>query len=286
MDSSSISRELIDDAIDHCNGEMDQAINYVQIFHPDVDRKPIKKLIKHVLDGTNENAIDERDMEGAYALNDDEAAIELLLAQYPHIKEKNIRKTWKKFCKNTSTKIREPKRITEDDVLEAIELYNFAFGPDLRRNVISYLSQQFETLTEAQIASQVYSYDFEGTAGAPEGNPHELVATPPPRGSTYRPSDFSPSSMGASSLPAMEYLKEKRAKYFPDYHSPPQPTSATLRTSFSPRFSPVGSPQRATRSPLLRTLSPNYATPTHTRSTKPTRSPRSPSEAKRRRLSF
>lgn len=148
------------------------------------------------------------------------------------------RHTPSSHSKRTLSKDKEtsPKksRISEDDVNEGLEFYGFDFGPHLAENLVNYFHNKYPHLSRENIRKQLKPYDFLGSDVTKPTTPQRTPLTPQRRGELYEPKDFSPSIFGACSQDQIEWLRKKRAKYLPDYVSPPRriPLSPS---SLSPR---------------------------------------------------
>lgn len=220
---------------------------------------------------------DVEDVLGSLEMNDMvDYLYEIVLKDHPNATreeiEEELRTVYGLGCPTTSTnrrrtgsrkenkegnKLRKKTTISYEDVMEGVEFFGFVFEPSLRENLINHFHYKYPHLSRENIRKQLESYElgdstastshrtprksFQGTPrrssqGTPQWPPHR---TPPPKGSAYEPSDFSPSIYGACSKEMVDWLREKRAKHLPHYVTPSRAprTIRQRRLSFTKRTS-------------------------------------------------
>lgn len=220
------------------------SIDYLGVLYPNLTRKEIKKQFKRAVKNQKRKSSSKK----RKIL--DKLSKEAMDFQVESIEDE----TSPKRKKRKSSK-RSKKTITDEDIDEALEFYGFSFGPDLKDKIVKYMMAKYPSVPLNKIVEELSGYDFDNKIGSPErphGTPEFRLTTPPRRGSSYEPSDFSPSSYGAASSGAIDFLRKKRSKYLPDYTSPPPtplptpgtPTRKRFRDELSP---PPRTPKRSRR---------------------------------------
>ncbi len=206
---------------------------------PELDVDEVEEGLMIRLSAATEEIISKTDLFDAHLMGDINSSTDYLKEIYPKLSRNEIKKQLKSAIESNyspskpESSERKMDEITRYDVNEALEFYGFAFGPDLREKMIKYMCRKYPTLDESEIIRQLTEYDFGDKIVTPQKSRTPRGAespsswsprmTLPPLGSTYQPSDFSPSSYGAASVGAMDFYKTERSKHLPDYTSPSTP---------------------------------------------------------------